>query len=314
MDEPNNCAISVDKLTKVYDGFLAVDHISFCVREGEIFGFLGPNGAGKTTTVRMLVGLTKITEGNARICGYDVVKDYKRVRQVFGVVPDVSNLYFELTSYQNLLFSARMYGLPRDLADRRARELLRFFGFGKMKDRKFKALSRGLRRRLAIAAALIHEPRVLFLDEPTSGLDVVSRRILWSKLKELNRAGITIFLTTHNVYEAFHIADRIAVINKGKIVTIGSPRDLSKKFGFQEVIEVGFQPRNPKKEEIMRSVKGVLAVRAKGGHLEIITSDSLAALEGLARFARERGLIPSMLMLRGADAEELFLRIISEAK
>ena len=313
MTECGGCAVSVEDLTKVYDGTLAVDHISFCVRRGEIFGFLGPNGAGKTTTVRMLVGLTRITSGSARICGYDVVRDYKRVRALFGVVPDVSNLYFELTCYQNLLFSAKMYGVPGSIARRRVEDVLKFFGLWGIRDRKFKALSKGLKRRLAIAAALVHDPKVLFLDEPTSGLDVMSRRMLWSKLKELNRSGVTIFLTTHNVYEAFHISSRIAVINKGRITAIGSPGELSRKFSVQEVIEAGFHPRNPSEEEILGNVNGVLGVRVRGDHLEIIASDPTVALEDLARYARLRGLSISMLRLRGADAEELFLKIIGEA-
>ncbi len=184
-----NCVLRVEGLTKDYDGFRAVDHISFCVRRGEIFGFLGPNGAGKTTTVRMLVGLTRITEGRAFIEEHDVVKEYKLARKLFGIVPDTSNLYSELTCLENLLFSAKMYGVPSRVAERRAEELLEFFDLWKYRGRKFKELSKGLKRRLTIAVSLVHDPVILFLDEPTTGLDVFSRRLLWSRLLELKKGG-----------------------------------------------------------------------------------------------------------------------------
>jgi len=308
----NDCIISVKGLTKRYGELTAVNHISFCVRENEIFGFLGPNGAGKTTTVRMLVGLTRITEGRAWIGGYDVVRDYKEVRSVIGVVPDISNLYSELTCLQNLLFSAAMYGVPREERAERAEKLLKFFGLWRMKDFKFKNLSRGLKRRLTIAAALTHNPKVLFLDEPTSGLDVMSRRMVWEKILELNRSGVTIFLTTHNVYEAFHISDRIGVINKGRIVASGTPTELSRRFSMREVIEVAFHPKNPSEGELIKQLNGALTIKSRGDHLEVVASDPTPVIEGLIHYARRNKLELSMLNLRGADAEELFLKIVGE--
>ena len=308
----NECIISVEGLTKKYGELTAVDHISFCVRRNEIFGFLGPNGAGKTTTVRMLVGLTRITEGKAWIEGYDVVRDYKRVRSVIGVVPDISNLYSELTCLQNLIFSAAMYGVPREKRLERAEELMKFFGLWRMRDFKFKNLSRGLKRRLTIAAALTHNPKVLFLDEPTSGLDIMSRRMVWEKILELNRSGVTIFLTSHNVYEAFHISDRIGVINKGKIVALGTPAELSKRFSAKEVIEVAFYPKNPRESELIKQLNGALSVKLRKDHLEIVASDPTSVIEGLIHYAKQNHLELSTLNLRGADAEELFLRIVGE--
>ncbi|MCE4614100.1 MAG: ATP-binding cassette domain-containing protein [Desulfurococcales archaeon] len=308
----DDCIISVKDLTKVYDQFTAVDHISFCVKRNEIFGFLGPNGAGKTTTVRMLVGLTKITLGKARIDSYDIVKEYKDVRRIIGVVPDISNLYSELTSLQNLLFSAEMYGVPKDERLKRAGELLKFFGLWGMKDFKFKDLSKGLKRRLTIAAALTHNPKILFLDEPTAGLDVMSRRMVWKRILELNKSGVTIFLTTHNVYEAFHICDRISIINKGKLVASGTPGELSRKFSAKEVVEVAFQPRNPSGEELAENLKGALSIKSEKDHIEIVTSDPIPVIEGLINFAKLTQLEISILNLRGADAEELFLKIVGE--
>jgi ABC-2 type transport system ATP-binding protein len=184
-----------------------------------------------------------------------------------------------------------------------------FFGLWGLRDRKFKALSKGLRRRLAIAAAMIHNPRVLFLDEPTSGLDVMSRRLLWEKLRELNKKGVTIFLTTHNVYEAFNVASRIAVINRGRLVAVGTPDELGIRFRSREVLEISFAPANPPLDELKR-IEGVVDVESKGSHLEVIVGDAVRALEGIARYARTHSLEISMLGLRGADAEDLFLRII----
>ena len=308
----NDCIISVKNLTKEYDSILAVDHISFCVKKNEIFGFLGPNGAGKTTTVRMLVGLTNITDGEARIDGYDVVRDYKKVRRIIGVVPDISNLYSELTAFQNLLFSAAMYGVPKKERRERAEELLKFFGLWEMRNFKFKNLSKGLKRRLTIAAALTHNPKILFLDEPTAGLDVMSRRVVWRRILELNKSGVTIFLTTHNVYEAFHVCDRISIINKGRIVASGTPRELSKEFGAKEVVEVAFQPNNPGEKELAKHLYGALSVKNEKDRIEIVTSNPIPVIEGLIQYAKHNQLEISMLNLRGADAEELFLQIVGE--
>jgi ABC-2 type transport system ATP-binding protein len=249
----------VEGLTKIYrDGVVAVNGLTFEVKEGELFGFLGPNGAGKTTTIRMLVGLTRITRGHAWICGYDVAKDHKKMKRLIGVVPDISDLYYELTCLQNLTFAARMYGLSSEKAKKNAEKILRFFDLWTLRNRKFKTLSKGLKRKLSIAAAIVHNPRVLFLDEPTSGLDVISRRLLWDKLKELNDSGVTIFLTTHNVYEAFNVASRIAVINRGKLITIDTPENLGSKFGAREILEISFAPTNPRPEEI-KEIKGVIS-------------------------------------------------------
>ncbi len=306
------CIIEVKDLTKKYGDLVAVDNITFCVKQGEIFGFLGPNGAGKTTTVRMLCGLTRITSGKASIAGYDVVKDSRKVKELIGVVPDTPNLYWELTCLENLLFAGEMYGIPRDLRLKRAEELLRFFGLWEKRNVKFKNLSRGLKKRLSIAAALIHNPRVLFMDEPTTGLDVMSKRLLWNRILELNkRYGITIFLTTHNVREAFEICDRIAIIVRGKITVMGKPWELRKMFGAEGVIEVSFYPSNPDVHEISK-LPGVIRVDKRGDMLRIFTSDVRITLEKLAVYAALNKLDIYTLNLRGMDAEELFIRIVGD--
>ena len=304
-------AIVVENLTKYYGDLLAVNGISFSVKWGELFGFLGPNGAGKTTTVRMLCGLTRISSGEAYVAGYSPIRELKLVKKVIGLVPDTSNLYPELTCWDNLIFTGEMYGLRREERVRRARELLEFFGLLDKKDSKFDQLSKGQKRKLTLAAALMHRPRILFLDEPTIGLDVRSRRMIWNMIRELNESGLTIFLTTHNIYEAFNLCDRIAVINRGEIIANGSPAELKRRFSGSEVLEVSFDGKMSV-EEISR-IPGVIKASRSGESFMIVVSDPLSVMEEIVRKAKSKGISLNYVNLRGADAEEVFLRIIGDA-
>jgi len=307
-------AIVAEKLTKYYGDFLAVDHISFRVRRGEIYGFLGPNGAGKTTTVRMLCGLTRISEGKAYIYGYDINRELVAIKKLIGVVQDISNLYMELSCYDNLMFCAEMYGVPRNKRKERVMDLLSFFGLEDRKHVKFKELSKGLKRRLAIAAALVHEPKLLFLDEPTIGLDVKSKRQIWNFIRKLNEEGITIFLTTHNIYEAFRLCNRIAIINRGKIIAEGTPTELRKKVSGNKIIELQVSPPI-KKSAIFDSVDGIIDVKIGHDNTICITiDDTIAALEGILRMVKKLNLEIIMLSLRGADAEDVFIKLIDKTE
>ena len=303
-------AIVVENLTKYYGDLLAVNGISFSVKWGELFGFLGPNGAGKTTTVRMLCGLTKISSGEAYVAGYSPIRELKLVKKVIGLVPDTSNLYPELTCWDNLIFTGEMYGLGREERVRRARELLEFFGLLDKKDSKFDQLSKGQKRKLTLAAALMHRPRILFLDEPTIGLDVRSRRMIWNMIRELNESGLTIFLTTHNIYEAFNLCDRIAVINRGEIIANGSPAELKRRFSGSEVLEVSFDGKMSV-EEVSR-IPGVIKASRSGESFMIVVSDPLSVMEEIVRKAKSKGISLNYVNLRGADAEEIFLKIIGD--
>ena len=218
--------IEVKNLTKRFGGFTAVDEISFKAKSGEVFGFLGPNGAGKTTTIRMLTGLSRLTDGNASILGLDINSQILQIKKHIGVVPETSNLYGELTAFDNLLFMAQLYGVPSRERRKKTEELLKTFRLYDRKDSFFRTLSRGMKRALTIAAALIHNPEVLFLDEPTVGLDVVAARSLRNLISNLHRQGTTIFLTTHYLEEADLLCDRVAIIVKGKILTIDTPDNL----------------------------------------------------------------------------------------
>ncbi|MBC7263363.1 MAG: ABC transporter ATP-binding protein [Chloroflexi bacterium] len=237
-----NYAIEVSNLTKVYgppsSGVLAVDHVNFDVRQGEIFGFLGPNGAGKTTTIRMLTGLTRPTAGKAHILGFDLATDVTRIKKYIGVVPEMSNLYDELSAFDNLVFAMQLYGVPRRERKARAEELLAHFRLGEKRDTPFAKLSRGMKRALTVAAALAHRPPLLFLDEPTSGLDVMSARNLRQMIAGLRDEGVTVFLTTHYLEEAERLCDRIAIIVQGRVVALDTVDVLKAQAQDQTVVEV----------------------------------------------------------------------------
>ena len=275
-------------LTKYYGDLLAVDHLSFSVKEGELFGFLGPNGAGKTTTIRMLVGLTTPTEGTAIIDGYDIRSEILEVKRRVGVVPETSNLYDELSVKDNLLFIAGLYHVPRLEREDRVRELLESFNLWKRRNTKFSKLSKGLKRRLTIAASLIHHPRIIFLDEPTTGLDVMSARSLRILLKELKETGVTIFLTTHYIEEADQLCDRIAVIVKGRIVTIDTPENMKSIVRGAPVIEAFFN--SPINKSMTEDLSFLGEVRVEDNRVRVLTEEIPETLEALVNFATKREL------------------------
>jgi len=206
-------AIEVTDLTKGYDGIIAVDNITFHVKKDEIFGFLGPNGAGKTTTIRLLTGLTRPTSGTIRVAGIDMTREPNNAKEHLGVVPEVSNIYDEMSAWDNLIFAAQLYRVPKDEREKRAKELLELFGLHERRTDRAGNFSKDMKRRLTIAAALIHKPGILFLDEPTSGLDVQSSRTIQNLTKDLNKNGTTIFLTTHYIEEADKLCQRVAPLS-----------------------------------------------------------------------------------------------------
>jgi ABC-2 type transport system ATP-binding protein len=239
-----NEIIQVEKLTKIFPAdkgrppLLAVDGIDFSVNEGEVFGFLGPNGAGKTTTIRMLTGLSRPTSGNARLLGMDLTRDLPLIKKRVGVVPETSNLYDELTAFDNLMFAMQLYGVPRPERVERAEALLERFRLKEKRNTPFAKLSRGMKRSLTIAAALAHRPSLVFLDEPTTGLDVMSARNLRQMIVGLRNEGVTVFLTTHYLEEAERLCDRLAILVKGRIVALGTVNGLRSGAQQKTVVEI----------------------------------------------------------------------------
>ncbi len=219
-------AIQVQNLTKKYNSLTAVDDISFDVNYGEIFAFLGPNGAGKSTTIKMLTTILNPTYGRIRVNGYDI-EEKENVRRSFGIVFQDPSVDTELTAYENMEFHAILYDVND--RDRKIKELLGFVGLLERKDELVKKYSGGMKRRLEIARGLLHKPKILFLDEPTLGLDAQTRNFFWEHIRKLNKEGMTIFFTTHNLDEAERVATRIAIIDKGRIIERGTSEEIKKK-------------------------------------------------------------------------------------
>jgi len=242
--------MEVSDLTKFYRDFPAVNHINFKVKRGEIFGFLGPNGAGKTTTIKMLTGLIQPTEGTATIQKKDIRTQIVEIKKTIGVVTEDSNLYDELSVFDNLRFVGQLYGVPQLDREKRIGELLKRFDLESKGKAKFATLSKGMKRKVTIAAALIHSPQVVFLDEPTTGLDVLSARILRAMVKELKALGVTIFLTTHYIEEAEQLCDRVAILVNGTIKTVDTPENLIATTNSKN-LEEAFIEITGLKEEIM---------------------------------------------------------------
>jgi ABC-2 type transport system ATP-binding protein len=230
--------IEVKGLTKRFGEVQAVAGVDFEVNRGELFGFLGPNGAGKTTTINMLTGLARPDAGMIRIGSIDCRSNPQAAQHLIGVVPDESNLYPELTGFDNLCFCAALYGMGKGERQARARELLEVFALAGAAERKFGGYSKGMKRKLTIAAGIIHKPEILFLDEPTSGIDVASARQLRQLIAELHRGGTTIFLTTHYIEEAERLCGRIAFIVAGRIVRIDTVEHLVQPIQARHVLRI----------------------------------------------------------------------------
>jgi ABC-2 type transport system ATP-binding protein len=303
-------AIEVKDLTKCYGEILAVDHISFDVKEGEIFGFLGPNGAGKTTTIRMLTGLSRPTGGCARVLGFDVKSELVKAKKCIGVVPEASNLYDELSALDNLVFMARLYGIPRSQRKTSAEELLKIFGLYERKDHLFGTFSRGMKRALTIAAALMHNPKLLFLDEPTVGLDVVAARSLRNLIINLRHQGITVFLTTHYLEEADLLCDRIAILVKGRILKIDTPEMLKAVAEEESIIEVSFKKMSSKiVEGLSEKLPKLKVVATNHNKLRIYGGVPAHTLEKVLQYAKDEEVEIDKVNSIKPSLEDAFIKI-----
>ena len=299
--------VKAQNLTKQYADILAVDRLDLEVPEGEIFGLLGPNGAGKTTTIRILTGQTKPTSGTATIANYDILKEPIKAKQQMGVVPDVSNVYDEMSAWDNLIFAAQLYTVPKIEREKRAKELLELFELYERRKDHVGDFSKGMKRRITIAAALIHKPKLLFLDEPTSGLDVQSSRIIRSLIKELNDNGVTVFLTTHYIEEADQLCKRVAIINKGKIVAVDNPEKLKASMEERQIIEVSFSPPGSlDKLEGLSCVKGISSL---GDKCRLYVDDTSTAVPSLVDYANKNNLKIVSINTLKPSLEDAFVKL-----
>lgn len=280
--------VQVKNLTKIYGKLTAVDHINFEIEKGEIFGFLGPNGAGKTTTLRMLTGIIKPDEGEANILGFNIQKEPLKAKQNIGVVPETSNAYVDLSAWQNMILMSELYGVPKNEAESRAKDLLDRLGIYDRRDSKVKGFSKGMKQRLILCMALINDPVLIFLDEPTSGLDVQSSHLIREILQEFSKEGKSIFLTTHNMDEANRLCDRVAIINHGKIAAIDRPAKLKNIIKRLNSVEISFDKTIS--TDSLSEISHVSEVRKEGDKFVISTDNVNGFLYSLTAFAESQNL------------------------
>jgi len=301
-------AIKAEGLTKVFNGSLvAVDHIDFSVKHGEIFGFLGPNGAGKTTTINMLITVLKPTEGKASILDYDLAKQNNEVRYSIGVVPQEYTADEDLTGCENILLCADLYGIPRKTSTKRATELLELVELTAFKDKKVQTYSGGMRRRLELACGLINRPKVLFLDEPTLGLDVQTRAATWNYIKMLKKEfGMTLFMTTHYLEEADALCDRIAIIDHGKIIVVGTPTELKDSLG-GDIITVAIK-KDVDITGLVEKIEHVKEVKKENGSYMIKSENGEVTAPLIIEALRKEGHVVTRLSLTKPTLNEVYLQ------
>lgn len=301
--------IEAEDLTKIYAGNLtAVDHVSFSVDEGELFGFLGPNGAGKTTTIKMLTTLASITSGKASVAYRDCIKEPNEVRKSIGIVPQDLAVDDDLTGIENVMLSAKLYRVPESIARKRAEELINLVDLRDASKRLVATYSGGMRKRLELIVGLIHQPRIFFLDEPTLGLDIQTRAVIWDYIKRLNKEhNLTIFMTTHYLEEADSLCDSVAIIDHGKIRISGSPSELKEKVG-GDVLEIDVT-NGASLTEFFRSIQGVKEVKQTGSKYRIKIPRAEEALTTIFEGISAKGLKINEVSLTKPTLDEVFLEV-----
>ena len=292
-------------LEKRFGSFVAVDQVDFAIEPGESFGFLGPNGAGKTSTMRMIGCVSPRSGGELQVLGMDPRADGARIRSRLGVVPQEDNLDTELTVWDNMMIYGRYFDMPRPLIRERAAELLEFVQLADRRSSKVDPLSGGMKRRLTIARALINQPELILLDEPTTGLDPQARHLLWDRLYQLKREGVTLVLTTHYMDEAEQLCDRLVVMDQAHIVAEGSPRDLISTYVTREVVEVRFPLSVDRDEVAARVGKFAERVEPLADRVLLYTNDG----DGTVAGATAAGFDPNSVLVRRASLEDVFLML-----
>jgi lipooligosaccharide transport system ATP-binding protein len=295
-------------LTKRFKNFTAVDGVSFAVHPAESFGFLGPNGAGKTSTMRMIGCVSPVTGGELRVFGMDPQTHASAIKARLGVVPQQDNLDNEITVRENLLMYARYFDIPREVAARRAAELLEFVQLSERATSEVEPLSGGMKRRLTIARSLINEPEVILLDEPTTGLDPQARHAIWDRLYRLKQRGATLLLTTHYMEEAEQLCDRVVIMDRGRIIAEGSPRDLIEQYSTREVLEL--RVADDIRVRLRALVDGIAErIEELPDRMQVYTADAERALDAV----RGAGVHPESALVRRSTLEDVFLRLTGHA-
>ena len=298
----DTAAVVARDLRKRYRFLEAVTSVSFEVPPRTCFGFLGPNGAGKTTTMRMIACAVPPTAGSLDVLGMSVTKSPRRIKSRLGLVPQEDNLDEEISVLDNLMIHARYHGMRRATARANADQLLQFMALTDKRDREIRELSGGMKRRLMIARAMLHEPELLILDEPTTGLDPQARHLVWEKLRELKRSGVTLLLTTHYMEEASQLCDRLVIMHEGRILVSGSPRELIAEHTTREVVEV-FEPASELQTDLDRLASVAERVERLADRWLLYTNDG----EPLLGKVRALGMDAGSVWLRGGTLEDVFL-------
>jgi ABC-2 type transport system ATP-binding protein len=300
-------AIILDRLTKKFNGFTAVDHISFQISEGELFGFLGPNGAGKTTTINMLSTLLKPTSGHAKVAGFDIAKNKNEVRKSIGIVFQDPALDIHLTGYENLQFHSMLYGVKKEIRKKKIAEVLELVDLTKKANQLVETYSGGMKRRLEIARGLIHNPKVLFLDEPTLGLDAQTRRNIWTYIKKLNQDHhVTIILTTHYMEEADYLCDRIAIIDQGRIMALDQSEKLKDILG-GDVICLTIEKNQAIFETELKKLSWLKSLKQKDNSLYLTVEQGKTKIPQLIQIAQSLGLNILSVDIHKPSLEDVFL-------
>jgi len=294
-------------VTKKFGDFVAVNNLNFQVVRGEILGLLGPNGAGKTTTVRMMACLLKPTSGKIFVDGYDTVKEPEKVKQEIGYMPQRFSLYEDLTVVENLGFYGKIYGLSSMECERKARELLEFVELSSFGNRLAGKLSGGMKQRLLLACALLHEPELLILDEPTAGVDPPLRRRFWEYFRELNKKGVTLLITTHYMDEAENCT-RIGIMNNGKLIKLGSSIELKRSIYGGDVIELQVKTSISRVETILSGNHGVLRIIPSGDAFLIVVKDSEKSLPAIVEAFRKEGIDVLSTRVVNISLEDVFIK------
>jgi ABC-2 type transport system ATP-binding protein len=303
-------AVEIIELCKDFGSFRAVDHLSLTIQQGEIFGLLGPNGSGKTTTINMISGLSVPTSGMVRVLGYDVRRDARKVRQLLGAVPQETALYEELSAWTNMDFHADIFGIPRKEKKERITRMLELVQLLERKDSRVGTFSGGMKRRLALGRALLHNPSLVYLDEPTLGVDVQARRVIWDYILSLREQGKTVLITTNYLEEAQALCDRVAIIDHGKLIAVDTPLHLKQTYG-GSVIELE-TTQLVRSIEAIRTIAGVQEVKQEGKHLTVTTQGTHNAVPEIINIVSQENEL-SDITVREPNLDEIFIRLTGAA-